>query len=150
MNKPDLSEFRYDPDTGLIYRERTMYKQFNGPCLSTDFYGYKKVNINGVTYKQHRLAFQLMGIDIPDEKEVDHINGLKHDNRWCNLRLVTRTENHRNLKRHRQGKTPYVHYGKKQGWRVQRYCALTKKNVFHGYFKTEQEAISYVKENFNI
>ena len=46
--------------------------------------GYIKINFNGSVYRAHRLAFLFMGQEVP--KQVDHMNGIRNDNRWCNLR----------------------------------------------------------------
>ena len=61
--------------------------------------GYCEGTLLGKAAKAHRVAFALMTGRWPPE-DIDHINGAKTDNRWANLRAVTRTENGRNQKRH--------------------------------------------------
>lgn len=43
--------------------------------------------------KMHRLVWISFNGKIPNGKEINHINGIKHDNRLCNLELATRKEN---------------------------------------------------------
>ena len=57
-----------------------------------DSKGYRVIGINGKQYKAHRLAFLYMTGKMPPE-EVDHINGVRDDNRWFNLRTATSTQN---------------------------------------------------------
>lgn len=47
-------------------------------------------------YYAHRLAWEMTYGSIPKGKMIDHINRNKTDNRICNLRLVTPSENHIN------------------------------------------------------
>lgn len=57
-------------------------------------YGYYQLSILGRPYPLHRLIFLYMKGRFPKE-DVDHKNGDRLDNKWSNLREVTR---HRNLK----------------------------------------------------
>ena len=41
----------------------------------------------------HRLIWEAFNGPIPEGLEINHINGIKHDNRLCNLELVTKSEN---------------------------------------------------------
>ncbi len=61
--------------------------------------GYQVIRLSGRLYLAHRLAWLWMTGDWP--QEVDHINGLKHDNRWINLRMATRVQNMRNMHKRR-------------------------------------------------
>ena len=66
--------------------------------------GYRVINLVGAKFKAHRLAFLLMTGDWPTQ-HVDHINGVKDDNKWCNLREVSNGINAQNLKKAHQDST---------------------------------------------
>lgn len=57
--------------------------------------GYIRIAVDGQRFAAHRLAFLFMTGELPTQ-HIDHINGARADNRWENLREVTRTENNRN------------------------------------------------------
>jgi hypothetical protein len=88
----------YEPDTGLF-----RWKITRGPAIKPGHVagawhkdGYLVVRF--AEYKcrprLHRLAFLITNGEWPGE--VDHINGDRSDNRWCNLRDTTRGENTKN------------------------------------------------------
>jgi hypothetical protein len=62
---------------------------------SFDKDGYLIIKIKGKQYKAHRLVLAYFNNRFP-EKEIDHINRDRKDNRIENLREVNRTENVRN------------------------------------------------------
>lgn len=59
--------------------------------------GYRKICVNGRSYQAHRLAFAYHYGRWPIY-QIDHINGVRDDNRIENLREVTHAENHKNKK----------------------------------------------------
>ncbi|HFV7245353.1 TPA: HNH endonuclease signature motif containing protein [Escherichia coli] len=67
--------------------------------------GYRQValRLDGKQYqlKAHRVAWILAHGAIPHGKQIDHINGIRDDNRLCNLRLVTQRENDQNRRKAR-------------------------------------------------
>jgi len=66
--------------------------------------GYMFVGINCTRILYHRVIFMFMGFDVTD-KQVDHINGDKTDNRWVNLRLVEQPDNLKNKSLRTSNKT---------------------------------------------
>lgn len=56
--------------------------------------GYLSGRIAGEKWLAHRIIFRM--IDGEDVKNVDHENGDRSDNRFSNLRSVTKSENSRN------------------------------------------------------
>lgn len=57
--------------------------------------GYVTIRVEGVLYLAHRLAWLLMTGVWPVD-QIDHLNGLRNDNRWCNLRQATHLLNCQN------------------------------------------------------
>jgi len=89
---------RYDPDTGLFSWAKGRSGCKKGQVVGyTNGRGWLRVKLDGKHYKLHRLAFLYMEGEFPSE-EVDHANGVKNDNRWCNLRKATRSQNMANRK----------------------------------------------------
>lgn len=80
------SQLTYCPDTGIFLR--------NGKqaCRSDMTKGYFRVFYNGKYHKAHRLAW-LFYYGVYPQQQIDHINGIKSDNRICNLRDVDQTTN---------------------------------------------------------
>ena len=64
--------------------------------------GYIRIRINGRAYAAHRLAWLYVKGRWPVD-QIDHINRIKTDNRFCNLRECTHTQNQQN----RRAAKPY-------------------------------------------
>lgn len=112
---------RYEPETGRLYwRERTP-DMFSGPLAAREAHrfntrfagkevtskfaeGYGRVNINNATYLAHRVAWAMAYGEWPSA-HLDHINGVRSDNRIENLRLSTPLENARNRTINRNNKS---------------------------------------------
>lgn len=108
-------KLKYNPDTGvmvwLIGRRKGLPAGNKLPS------GYIQVQIQGKNYYLHRLAFLLMGEQLP--KEVDHIDRNRENNKWSNLRPTTHRENCCN----KINSNPYpgVHYNKQHNQWVASY-----------------------------
>ncbi|MEJ1844217.1 HNH endonuclease signature motif containing protein, partial [Escherichia coli] len=42
--------------------------------------GYIRIRINGIKWLAHRIVWVMFNGDIPEGMEIDHINGIRHDN----------------------------------------------------------------------
>ena len=88
--------FEYDKETGILTRKVNRTKGRIGDVAGyNEKSGYLVVEYGGKKYKVHRIAFLLVEGYMP-EYEVDHKNGVRDDNRWVNLRHVTRACNLQN------------------------------------------------------
>ena len=61
--------------------------------------GYRQIKVNNVIYPAHRLIWIFHNGSIDENMQIDHINGIKDDNRIENLRLVTAQQNSWNRSR---------------------------------------------------
>jgi hypothetical protein len=62
--------------------------------------GYVMIKLNGSSYLAHRLIWVYHNKTIDNKLVIDHINNSKSDNRIENLRLVTQSENCKDIYRH--------------------------------------------------
>jgi len=99
MNKDDIlaylrERYTYDPETGVI-RHKDRDRVVKG---SNDRNGYLLIRIgpnkDRIWVLLHRAAWALFYGRWPTE--IDHLNGNKTDNRICNLREVSSSENQQN------------------------------------------------------
>jgi len=137
-------QVKYNPTTGVftwIVSKSKIQKHANAGTLDKSD-GYRKITINGTQYKEHRLAVLYMTGQFP-KHQVDHINHIRHDNRWCNLREVTHSQNGKNQKLsilNTTGVSGLHWYEATKKWQVSIRVSGKKKHL--GYFINKDDAIS--------
>jgi len=100
MNNPIITQKRlhelFDYDGNKLLRK---LKVRPNPKIAGgyDSAGYICVRVNYKTFKAHRLIWLYVYGEWP-KGEIDHINGIKDDNRIENLRDVSKSINQRNSK----------------------------------------------------
>jgi len=133
--------FNYDPETGEFYRKLDKYGRHITPYKVgfTMSNGYTYLSIDGKQVRAHRIAWLYVTEQWPD-LFVDHINGDKSDNRFCNLRVATPRINAENRRAPKTTSTT-GHMGVSQERSVWRATITTNKKFRRiGTFKTPQEA----------
>jgi len=91
---------KYDPITGQFrWKVKLSNRVHVGDVASCkNKGGYIVIRINYKLYRANRLAWLYMMGEWPKE-HIDHINGTAYDDRWCNLRQVSRSQNLQNSKK---------------------------------------------------
>lgn len=141
-----LKLFSYDPETGVFKRIGRL--KSNGLISKCDFvgvatssHGYLQYTVKDKTYDVHRLIFMYINGEFPN-CDVDHIDGNRRNNRLTNLRLVSRSENLKNVGIKTIPKSGHTGVGwnhKTNKWRV------WIQNDHYDGFKSLEEAISFRK-----
>jgi len=142
--------FDYNRDTGVFTWKAKASIKANRVVVGAvagikDSNGYLNIKILGGRFKAHRLAYLLEYGSI-DGKLVDHINGVKDDNRIKNLRLATDSQNQWNsrLSSSNQAGVKGVSFKKDAGkWRAR----IAVNGIKHdlGYFDTKESAAEALK-----
>ena len=134
------SVLSYNPETGvLVWRERVSKAVKPGDIAGNFTARYVTIGYRGKIYKAHRLAWLLTHGEWPAGL-IDHINGDKHDNRLCNLRVVGPTGNAQNVRRpnsrNKSGFIGVIFFQNK--WRAS--ITIDRKTRWLGDFLTPEEA----------
>lgn len=128
----------YDSDSGLLTWKDRPFSHFEGRPTGKQLYGqsrkmigrpafntikgagYRMGSLDGVQRYSHRVIWKLVTGGDPDV--IDHINGVKTDNRWVNLRDVAQVINCRNKpigKLNTTGQTGVFAHSQSGGWLAQ-------------------------------
>lgn len=145
-----LSLLEYDPDTGVfIWKvDRKRLAKTGTIAGSINGSGYRQISVNGKLYLAHRLAWFYCFKEWP-YNVIDHINGIRTDNRLDNLQDVTQNKNVRKASRKLSSS------GLRNVQKVHnRYTASIKvngKSIYLGVFDSGEDASAcvdrYKKEN---
>jgi hypothetical protein len=142
MNIEELKEyFKYDKETGkLFWNKRPSNRVLLGQEVGNhNQQGYRVCRFKGKTIRVHRIVWALNKEEIPSNF-IDHINGVKDDNRMENLRLASNSQNLQNMKKAKG----YSYHKKNKKWMAQ--ISVNKEHKYLGSFATEQEAhVAYLK-----
>ena len=149
---------RYEPETGKLFWLPRPVEMFEGgkypaerlanfwnkknagkEAFTTVSQGYHTGAVFRITHVAHRLIWKMMTDCEPEQ--VDHINGDRSDNRWCNLREATSSQNACNRRLTRSNKSGFkgVSWDRKsEKWRAQ--IERHGKKVCLGWFSCPQRA----------
>jgi hypothetical protein len=144
---------RYEPETGKLFwldyegmpnnwRARWVGKE----AFTAYSNGYLIGGMCGMMFLAHRVAYAIHHGEWPDD-QIDHINGVRDDNRIGNLRVVTQQDNLRNanMKRNNTSGITGVVLSKPRGKWLARIC-VGYRRIHIGYFDTLEEAAAARKE----
>lgn len=130
----------YDPQTGHFTRRITTSSNAKTGDIAGTLHklGYWIISIDGYDFKAHRLAWLYVTGEWPSG-DIDHANGIRSDNRFCNLRIATHRQNMANAPRRVDSK-----HGKGVKQIRNRWQARIGKNgIIHlGTFNTKGEALA--------
>lgn len=147
MSKPDITAEQlreildYNMETGIFIWKISPSKAVKAGDVAgnIDKRGYSTLGIRGEIYRTHRLAWLYVTGSWPTGM-IDHINGIKADNRLVNLRDVGAGGNSENVrkpnKRNKSGFMGVIWYQNK--WRAS--ITVNRKTIRIGDYTTPDEA----------
>ena len=137
--------FSYDEETGFFVRYKRLGPKKNiAGHVATK--GHRQIMVDGKLYMAHRLAWLYVYGEYP-QSLIDHINRNPDDNRICNLRLATNSQNQQNTgirKNNKSGAKGVSYCQDSNNWRVR----ITKqdKTFDFGRFKNFDLAVEARKK----
>ena len=132
--------FRYEPISGMLFWKVGKWKDKRAGTRS-NVGGYRHVRVGKKYFYEHRIIMLMVHGELPKGMQVDHLSHDRSDNRLCNLRFVSHTDNGRNTKLHSTNTTGVI--GTTFVKRTGKYMAqmeVNGKHLYLGCFKTLEEA----------
>lgn len=131
----------YNPETGKLTRLISKQARRLGDTGYLNKRGYQLVNVGSTRLFAHRVAWFLMTGSWPDN-EIDHINAIRSDNRWENLRCARHIENIWNKGVSPKNKSGFkgvtIPLCRRTGWNAK--ITHNGEGIYLGTFATAQEA----------
>jgi len=133
----------YDPKTGFFsWRVSRGSAKEKSEAGRKNSHGYIEISIDSRFYKAHRLAWMHVYGEWPVE-QLDHINGIRTDNRLANLREATNAQNGQNqaMYSHNTSGHPGVSWCRTYGkWKAKIHAAGKLHHL--GYFHKVEDAVA--------
>lgn len=134
---------KYNPDTGILtwinaVANGSIPKGTEAGYVNNE--GYRQLWIGSYMRLSHRVAWAIFYGEWP-KGEIDHVNGIKDDNRIQNLRVVSHRKNQQNRIEHRSGNLVGARKNsrsRKNPWQSQ--IRINGKRIHLGCFPTELDA----------
>lgn len=83
----------YNPETGIfVWTKPRRGVVVGAECGRLSVHGYREFRVDRVLYRASRMAVLYMTGEMP-VVDVDHINRVRDDNRWINLRPCNASQN---------------------------------------------------------
>lgn len=149
MKEPDdriKKYLSYDPESGAFSwikncgaRGRKGSEAKNYTTLGYVFIVFKKRK-----YSAHQLAWWWVTGEMPSA-EIDHINGVRDDNRFSNLREATRAQNTHNARIRKDNSVGLKGVSPERG-KFRARITINGNRKYLGAFSTKEEAFSAVCE----
>jgi len=137
----------YDPETGIFTWIIATSNRIKSGSIAGNFgKGYVRINVDGKSYGAHRLVFLYMTGKFPTLL-IDHINGIKNDNRLSNIRQATFHENAKNCPKRKNNKSGLKNvslHKRSQKWAAS--ARLNGKKIHLGLFENKNEAFEVYKK----
>ena len=134
--------YKYDSVTGIITNRISSGRAKKGEEAGTkNAAGYRVVSISSSRYYGHRVSW-FMYYGAWPKSTIDHINGVRDDNRIVNLRDVDHKENLKNqrLQKSNTSGVVGVYWNKPtKNWRVK--IEVNGKQIHIGYFQYMPDAV---------
>jgi hypothetical protein len=132
----------YDPETGVFTRLYSRQSRYVGKRVgSLSHRGYRQMRIGNRQYGAARLAWLYMTGQWPKQC-IDHINGIRDDDRWVNLREASVSLNNQNIRKARSNNRLGILGVRKKGKRYEAKIILNCKYFYLGMFDTAEQAHS--------
>lgn len=144
---------RYDPEGGgfVWLKPRSAGVRAGDSAGCGVQQGYVQIAVDGVRYRAHRLAWLWMTGHWPSGV-IDHINADTGDNRWANLRDVSKSVNQQNQRRAYASSTTGFMGVSPEGRKFKARIRVGGERLYLGLFPTAQlayEAYLAVKRQFH-
>lgn len=138
--------FAYETGTGYLIRKKDCGSRYKAGEIAGTLHpeGYVRISVNGRLYLSHRLIFLMHFGRWPHQ--IDHINGIRDDNRWLNLRDVSSQDNSKNKKRqidNKSGTCGVCWHKNNKKWQV--HISVNGQHKHLGHFENKEDAIALRK-----
>ena len=124
-------------DGKLVAKTNSKSRKIGDAAGSLNTNGYLVASVKSKIYRIHRLVFMWHHGFVPEQ--IDHINGVRSDNRIENLRQATASQNNQNRKATSSSGIKGVHWHKQSRKWIASIC-INRKSVHLGSFLNKEDA----------